>query len=70
MALHNLDGLKIITHHEFPPIPLRGFDWVATLDGYEPGDAIGYGPTEAAAIEDLTDARGLMKDDKAVEIAA
>ena len=36
-----------------PPIPPRQFDWSATLDGYEPGDPIGRGKTEAEAIADL-----------------
>lgn len=36
-----------------PPIPDRSHDWSAVLDGYEPGDPIGYGPTEKEAIEDL-----------------
>ena len=36
-----------------PPIPVRDYDYCATLDGYEPGDAIGYGPTEQAALADL-----------------
>ena len=36
-----------------PPIPLRCFDWQATQDGYEPGDVVGWGTTEQAAIEDL-----------------
>jgi hypothetical protein len=28
-------------------------DWEACLDGYEPGDPLGLGSTEQAAIEDL-----------------
>lgn len=44
---------KIITHHEYPPIPIRDFDWVAVTDNYEPGHPIGYGRTEAEAIADL-----------------
>lgn len=44
---------KIITSHICPPVPSRQFDWSATEDGYEPGDAIGYGATEDAAIADL-----------------
>lgn len=49
-------GYRII-HVEFiyPPIPIREFDYQATFDGYEPGDPIGHGPTEAAAIDDLHD---------------
>ena len=37
----------------FPPIEVRDYDWSATLPGYEPGDAIGYGPTQEAAQADL-----------------
>lgn len=44
---------KIITDFVYPPIPIREVDWRATLDGYEPGDPMGIGPTEAAAIADL-----------------
>jgi hypothetical protein len=35
------------------PIPLRSGDWTATLDGYEPGDPIGHGESEAEAVFDL-----------------
>lgn len=28
-------------------------DWEATFDSYEPGDPIGYGPTERDAVVDL-----------------
>ena len=44
---------NIVTNYWAKPIPIRTHDWVATLDGYEPGDRIGYGPTEAEAIADL-----------------
>ena len=43
----------IITHYDPKPIPLRIFDWQATLDGYDMGDPIGHGATEAEAIADL-----------------
>ena len=46
---------KIITHNEFPPIPIRSFDWMATYDNYEPGSPIGYGATEQEAIADLVE---------------
>lgn len=42
-----------VTEYLFPPIPIREFDWAATLSGYEPGDPIGRGPTEEDAIADL-----------------
>lgn len=47
--------MKINTHHIFPPIPIRDFDWSATDDNYEPGCPIGYGRTEQEAIADLLD---------------
>jgi hypothetical protein len=47
--------MKIKTSYWAPPIPDRSFDWSAydddTYDG--PGCALGYGPTEQAAIDDL-----------------
>jgi len=46
---------KIITEFVYPPIPSRDFDWQAVVDGYEPGDPIGRGPTEDEAILDLED---------------
>jgi hypothetical protein len=45
--------MKIITHYWAKPIPTRRFDWSATFESYEPGDAIGYGSAESAAIQDL-----------------
>lgn len=63
MALHHRCGRTIRTHHEFPPIPLRDFDWVAVDDlNYEPGQPVGYGPTEDAAIKDLADQLDTTKD--------
>jgi hypothetical protein len=44
---------EIRTHFEHPPISLRQFDWSAVRDGYEPGDLIGRGASEADAIADL-----------------
>lgn len=46
---------KIVTEYVYPPIPERQFDWIATYEGYEPGEPIGYGSTEAEAIRDLKD---------------
>lgn len=43
----------INTEHVVPPIPSRMFDWTATEEGYEPGDPVGRGCTEAEAISDL-----------------
>jgi hypothetical protein len=45
--------MKIITHYDPPPIPLRNCDWTAVTDDYEPGQPIGYGRTEEEAIADL-----------------
>ncbi len=44
---------KIQTSPIFPPIPIRGLDWCAHYDNYEPGQPIGHGATEQEAIEDL-----------------
>jgi hypothetical protein len=44
---------KVITTPIRPPIPVRDFDWSAMDVGYEPGDPIGYGPTEQEAINNL-----------------
>ena len=44
---------KIITSHDYPPIPLRQYDWSAIRDSYDAGDAIGYGATEQEAIDNL-----------------
>lgn len=48
------------TSHVYPPIPIRTYDWCAYRDSYEPpdpdgvgGGLIGWGRTEAEAIEDL-----------------
>lgn len=30
------NGEPIITSFDYPPIPIRSFDWSATLDGYDP----------------------------------
>ena len=49
--------MKIVTHYDPPPIPVRKFDWSAiddsTYDGH--GCRIGHGATEAEAIQDLMD---------------
>ncbi len=44
---------KIITRHEYPPIPIRNYDWSAIREDYDEGDLIGYGATKKMAIEDL-----------------
>lgn len=42
----------VITEFVCPPIPIRSFDWAATGEDYEPGDVVGHGETEIAAVED------------------
>ena len=48
--------MTIKTYFDYPPIPIRSFDWSAidydTYDG-TPGCPIGRGETEAAAVTDL-----------------
>ncbi len=45
----------IVTTYIHPPIPIRIYDWQATMADYEPGYAIGHGETEQEAIADLLD---------------
>ena len=45
---------KIITHHVYPPIPIRTSDWCAYRDGDEEvSGRYGWGRTEAEAVADL-----------------
>lgn len=44
---------KIITVYNPPPIPFRDCDYQATREGWDLGDPIGHGETEAEAIADL-----------------
>ena len=44
---------SIVTAHEYPPIPIRQFDWRAWIDGYEESYPTGWASTEIGAIEDL-----------------
>ncbi len=41
-----MSARKIITVHEYPPIPDRSMDWSATLEGYDEGDPIGQGAAQ------------------------
>jgi hypothetical protein len=43
----------IITSFDYPPIPIRSYDWSAIREYYEPGDLIGHGATEQEAIDNL-----------------
>lgn len=44
---------KIITNYNYPPIPIRDYDWSAFREHYDEGDLIGIGKTEQDAIDDL-----------------
>ena len=44
---------KIITSHQFPPIPDRRFDWMAYYEGQEETGAYGHGATEQEAVDDF-----------------
>jgi hypothetical protein len=52
----------IRTSLQYPPIPVRDFDWQAYEPGYEPGDALGHGATEEEAIAELLAALELPAD--------
>lgn len=47
--------MKIVTHYDPKPIPLRQFDWDAIDDDTYDGEGcpVGYGATEQEAIGDL-----------------
>ena len=49
--------INVRTENVYPPIPIRDWDWSAvddnTYDG--PGNPIGWGRTEKAAIDDLVE---------------
>ncbi len=49
--------MKILTHYDPKPIPLRGFDWCAVYDDDGGESYAGYGATEAEAIRNLMDER-------------
>lgn len=60
MAFHKIDGINIRTSFDYPPIPVRQFDWSAidddTYDGADDSSCpIGHGATEQDAIDDLMD---------------
>jgi hypothetical protein len=44
---------SVITKYEPPPIPVRGFDWHAYIDGQE--EVTGYGFTELEAVTELAE---------------
>ena len=60
--------MKIVTTYDNPPIPDRGTDWSAVRDGYEPGEPIGHGRTQAAAIDSLMEAEAQAAETKGREL--
>lgn len=63
MAIHLINGIKVSTNFDYPPIPVRDMDWSAVddstydcdcdEDGYFSTCPVGRGATEQAAIDDL-----------------
>ena len=57
MAQHQINGVIIHTNFDYPPIPVRDFDWSAVDDNYDGAEdshcPIGRGRTEQDAINDL-----------------
>lgn len=63
MAIHNINGIKVRTTHDYPPIPIRNMDWSAVdddtydvdchQDGFFSTSLVGRGATEQEAIADL-----------------
>jgi hypothetical protein len=55
MAFHLINGIKVRTSFDYPPIPVRGVDWSAVDDRTYDGEGceIGRGATEQEAIDDL-----------------
>ena len=62
MAIHNINGTKIHTSFDYPPIPVRNMDWSAVTDNYDcdcdqdgffSTHPVGRGATEQEAIADL-----------------
>ena len=62
MATHLINGVKVHTNFDYPPIPVRDMDWSAVTDDYDAdcdqdgffsNCPVGRGPTEQDAINDL-----------------
>ena len=62
MPLHIINGVKIHTNFDYPPIPVRNMDWSAVTDDYDcdcdqdgffSTCPVGHGATEQEAIADL-----------------
>jgi len=46
--------MRIKTNFDYPPIPIRDYDWSAWDDEtYDEGCLVGHGKTEQEAIDDL-----------------
>jgi hypothetical protein len=64
MTLHIINGQKIVTNFDYPPIPWRDMDWSATSPDYDAeifsdgthraSHPIGTGSTEEEAITDIS----------------
>lgn len=48
-----IDGLRIRTNMDNPPIPTRRYDWAAWIDGEEESNIQGRGETESDAVAEL-----------------
>lgn len=48
-----IDGYRIRTSFNHPPIPDRRFDWSAWVDGEEESNIMGRGKTESEAVSEL-----------------
>lgn len=63
MTIHTINGLRIQTSFDYPPIPVRDMDWSAVdydtydcdcdQDGFFTTCPVGHGSTEQEAIADL-----------------
>lgn len=59
MTAHIINGVKVHTNFDYPPIPVRTMDWSAVSDNYDGAEdssnrsQIGRGATEQEAIADL-----------------
>ena len=73
MTTHIINGVKIHTHHDRPPVPSRQYDWSAVTDDYDGAEdsgnrhQIGRGATEQEAINDLLDQLEDETNDGALE---
>ena len=70
LAFTQRPTLRIHASFVRPPISVRTHDWCATLNGYEPGEVMGWGETEDAAVDDLLSILGGSDDDELAGMAA